>query len=325
MSRTEGSMHVAWWKVLAGIVVAMLIAKIPILLVNNRFPEFSPERDVEAADSDGVALGVAYVDGLLHIYEEGMQPWLPNDRFYPTIALDNTPQHQLGQLEGLRTAVFVLRENLSRLGVEDRVDPDVEEAFNRFAIDPDAWWFPSAEQEYAAGAEALRRYRARLIDGQARFYARPDNFLELLARFHSLIGAANMGLYSTIGDLQQWIEQKELEGRLTAADSVAEVRVGRFEADDRFYFAKGIAFAYREVLNASAHDFAGVLRVSGARKLAAAIVHDYLAFSQFDPPIILNGGFGSLAANHPYQLLGLLSQVRERSYSLAKLVDPRAS
>jgi hypothetical protein len=288
-----------------------------VMVASYRFPELS---EPVAAPAEQVA-GVAYVDALLRIHDEGLRPWLPNDRLWPTVLLDNPQAHQLGQLEGMRYGVRMLRDHLSRQRSTDTLDPDVNLAHERFNIAADSWLFPPAERQYAEGAAALRRYRERLTRGEAHFYPRADNLVELLYQLNSLTGGANARLYNCVPDIEvrtsaELGDDPNLRGERRVAS-----RVPWSEVDDQFYFAQGVALAYRELLVAIRTDFAQVLALRNADELLDGMIADFLDHSQFEPIYVANGRFGSLWANHPHQLLSLLSQVRERSRSLMTMLD----
>ena len=156
--------------------------------------------------------GVAFVDAILYVYDEAIAAptigWLPNDQVFPTIFLDNLENFQLGALEGLRYAVRVLRDDLTRLRTTDEIDPDVELAFNQFSISEDKWLLPPAEGEYAKGADALRSYRARLLEGKAPFYPRADNLTDILDQLNSLLGGTNNRLLNTIPNLSNRLSEE---------------------------------------------------------------------------------------------------------------------
>ena len=310
------------------VLLALYVVLTPaIMIASYRFPALSPATALPPVEpEDGVAAeqqvpGVAYVDALLRIHDEGMRPWLPNDRLWPTIFLDNPQHHQLGQLEGLRYAVRMLRDHLSRQRTTDSLDPDVEEAHARLNIAADSWMFPRAEDEYEEAAAALRRYRERLIAGEARFHPRADNLVELLYQFNSLTGGANARLYNCVPDIKVRTSSELLDDPNLRGDRLVLNPVGWSEVDDQFYYAQGVAYAYREVLLAVRTDFREILAQRNADELLDSMLVDFLDHAQFEPIYVANGRFGSLWANHPHQLLSLLSQVRERSRSLMTMLD----
>ncbi len=322
----HGSHHRGEGRSLVVVVVGVLLAFVAIEMIRNYdFPHFATTKDPKLVEEERKTPGVAYVDALLHLYDEGMRPWLPNDRTYPTVLLDNPQNFQLGLLEAMRYGVVVLRNNLTRLRTTDLIDPDVDAAYTRFSNPPKDWFFPSAEARYKAGAEALRRYRTRLANGQAHFYPRADNLMEMISQFNSLLGGANTRLYNCVGNFTTRTSE-EMGGdtaqpvATTPGSHLMQAEVPWSEIDDQFYYAQGVAFGYHEIMVAVLQDFAPVLAERNAAALAQSIVRDFLDYSQFEPLYVANGSFGSMWANHPYQLLGLLSQSRERARSLNSML-----
>lgn len=322
----HGSHHRGEGRSIVVVVLGVLVAFVAIEMVRNySFPDFATQKDPQVVAEEQKTPGVGYVDALLHLYDDGMRPWLVNDRVWPTVLLDNPQNFQMGLLEAVRYGVLVLRNNLTRLRTTDLIDPDVDEAYTRFSNPPNDWFFPSAEARYKAGAEALRRYRARLASGQAHFYPRADNLMEMISQFNSLLGGANTRLYNCVGNFTTRISE-EMSGAASTpnpagqSSHLMQAEVPWSEIDDQFYYAQGVAFGYHEIMEAVLRDFAPVLAERNATSLAQSIVRDFLDYSQFEPLYIANGSFGSMWANHPYQLLGLLSQSRERARSLNSML-----
>lgn len=286
----------------------------------HTFPE--PSRaSVRAAAPHSDVEGVAYVDALIYCYEEGMSHWMVNDRIAPTIFLDNPQNFQLGVREGLLYGTRVLRDNLSRLRSTDAIDEDVRLAHEKFSFDPDSWIIPQTESQYRKGVKHLRSYRQRLIDGSAKFHPRADNLAELLQQFNSVTGGANVRLTNCIPDSSPRISEETLGDPTLSGEEVLRTTTPWLQVDDEFFYARGVAFVYREIMVAINHDFRELLEQRNAQELSHSIVVDFLDKSQFTPwPIVTNGSLESPVPNHPYKLLGILSQVREKSRSLHTMV-----
>lgn len=265
-------------------------------------------------------VGVAYVDALIGCYEQHMTHWMVNDRIAPTILLDNPQNFQKGVRQGMLYGLRVLRDNLSRQRGTDVIDPDVDVAFQKFNISPEAWYLPSAEGEYRKGIEALRRYRERLINGKAPFHPRADNFAELLTSFNNLTGGANTRLLNCIPDVRERYSEETMGDPTSSGESVISTRVAWSEVDDHFYYSRGVALVFRDVMAAVNQDFSEILEQRNAQELSKGMVVDFLDVAQFEPIYVARGSFDSLWANHPFKLLALLSQVRERSRSLHTMV-----
>ena len=264
--------------------------------------------------------GVAYVDALIHCYESSMTHWMVNDRIAPTIFLDNPQNFQLGVREGVLYGTRVLRDNLSRQRSTDAIDEDVRLAHERLSYDPNHWIIPQSETSIREGIRHLRKYRERLITGQAKFYPRADNLAELLQQFNSVTGGANVRLTNCIPGAERKIGEETLGDPTLSGEEIVQTRVPWSKVDDEFYYARGVAFAYREVMVAINHDFRELLEQRNAQELSKSIVVDFLDRVQIEPIYVANGGLDSAWPNHPAKLLGVLSQVREKSRSLHTMV-----
>ncbi len=283
--------------------------------------------NLSAADTERVErprgeqpVGVAYVDALIGCYEAQMSHWMVNDRIAPTILLDNPQNFQRGVHEGLLYGTMILRDYLSRQRSTDVIDPDVDKAVHLFNIDTDSWLFPRAEDKYREGVDALRRYRERLIRGEAPFHPRADNLAELITKFNSVMGGANARLLNCIPDVRSRFSEETLGDPSTSGEQKISTKVAWVEVDDHFYFARGVAYVFRDIMAAVNQDFSEILEQRNAQELANGIVVDFLDAAQFEPVYVARGSFDSLWANHPFKLLALLSQVRERTRSLHTMV-----
>ena len=168
-----------------------------VMITNYKFPKYFQ------TETDKKDTGEAFAQTLVTISDEMANRWLPNDfLLYPTRLLDNPQNFQLGELEALRYATRVLRDKLSRQRTTDKLDKDCESAFVLFSNDPFKFWLPSAEGRYQSGLIALEQYRNRLVSGDARFYPRADNLIELLDQFCSLLGAP---LYMKFKNVPSWL------------------------------------------------------------------------------------------------------------------------
>ena len=265
-------------------------------------------------------VGLAYVDALIGCYESQMSHWMYNDRIAPTILLDNPQNFQLGVREGLLYGTRVLRDNLSRQRSTDTIDEDVKKAHESFSYNADKWLIPSTESQFKDGIAALRRYRERLEKGKAPFHPRADNLAELITQFNSVTGGANARLLNCVPDLRDRYSEETLGDPTSSGEEKLSATVAWSEVDDHFYYARGVAYVFREVMSAVNYDFREILEQRNAQELANSIVVDLLDKAQFEPLYVARGRNESLWANHPSKLLALLSGVRERCRSLHTMV-----
>ncbi|HKI98871.1 MAG TPA: DUF2333 family protein [bacterium] len=254
--------------------------------------------DVVAVDGQpsGYAT-VTMIHDLMQKQLDGFGGWLPNDTpLSPGWALDNLPNFQLGVLQVERHAARVLRDNLSRQRTSDAVHKEADLAFTAFANDPMKWVFPSAENRFRAGNKALVAFRADL-GGNANFYPRADNLIQLLDPFMSELGAVTT-LLAKSRDAQD---------------------VGWFQTDNNFYYAQGVAYAMLGIMKAVKYDFRGVLQDKNAMEITDQIIHA-LQQSQFEPWVVTNGRKDGILANHSNNLKTFLDDSRQKMYSLVTIL-----
>lgn len=242
----------------------------------------------------GVAFIEAVIKPLSHELNERFWGWRPNDIINVT---DNVNNYQIGVLEVTRRAVVQLTERISRTGSTDTINRKLENAMNWLMIKADGYWFPSPEAKYKDSMTELKAYRTQLAAGGASFYTRADNIIPLLMTFEDLLGSCDENLVKT----------KERDGS----------SVGFFTADNYFYYAKGVAAAMGEILEAVAHDFDQILiSRHGEELLHHAVVSCRLAAS-LDPWLITNSDLDGILANHRANMAAPISHAR---YYLGQLI-----
>lgn len=299
--------------IISVVAAVLFVASVVIMIANYRFPSFfTLEGDYEKP-------GLLFTDTLIKMSENMTARWLPNDKIYPTVFLDNPQNFQLGELETVRYSTRVLRDKLSRLRTTDQIDKDAENAFVFFSNDPKKWILPSAESKYKKGLASLKAYRDNLVAGQANFYPRADNLVELLDQYASLLGGVNTRLSNAPRQEDKVLSEETAGDSFTAGEKYVRVHVPWTQIDDNFYYGQGVAFGLRQMMVAIQHDFNNILEVKKAEELVVRII-DVLDQSQFEPLIVLNGKRGSIFANHSLQLQSLLEDARQKIRSLQDMI-----
>ena len=264
------------------------------VMMDGRSP--MPEVQSDPAAHTGHAT-VSMIIDLMDAQLNGRGGWLPNDLpLTPGAFLDNLPNFHLGVLQMVRHASRVLRDNLTRQRTSDAVHRETDLAYSKYANDPLKWWMPSAEGAFMSGNDALRRFRADL-GGQAFFYPRADNLVQLLEALVSELGGVNTRL-------------------LQASEDGA---VSWFKIDDNFYYAQGAAYASLGILRAAKADFERVLTDKNAMEILEKILKS-LEDSQFDPILVTNGARDGLLANHSNNLKAFLDDARQKMNSLISIL-----
>lgn len=294
------------------ILAAAVLFCLVVMIINYKFPAFF---EVTAKQKPGLAL----TRTLIQITEEMTDNWLPNDKVWPTIFLDNPQNFQLGELEAVRYTVRVLRDKLTRIRTTDKIDVDAEAAFVYFSNDPFKWILPSAESKYLAGVKSLKSYEERLSNGNAEFYPRGDSLTDLLDQYTSLLGGINTRLANAPRRSWKVLSEETAGDAYTRGEKLVEVKVPWTQIDDNFYYAQGAAYVIRQVMLAIRYDFKDILHVKKAEELVDRIIQ-VLNESQFEPIIVLNGDRGSIMANHSLQLQSLLEDTRQKLGSLQSVV-----
>jgi hypothetical protein len=260
-------------------------------------PAAQPQTDAAHGPADQVAtepkpIGVTFVEALMKPMEHELKKrfwgWRPNDIINFT---DNTNYFQLGVLEVTRRAIVQLAERISRTGTTDAFNRYLENAMNGFMINADRYWFPSPESKYMESLDDLESYRKQLLTAKASFYTRADNLIPLLAAYEDLLGSCDENLVKT----------KERDGS----------SVGFFASDNYFFYAKGVASAMAESLEAIHHDFLPLLesRHGGSELLHHALVSCQWAAS-LDPWLITNSDLDGILANHRANMAAPISHAR---------------
>lgn len=231
--------------------------------------------------------GVTFVETMISLMEHELKGrflgWRPNDIIIGKFT-DNINNYQLGVLEALRFTMLRLKDSLTRMGDADTYDPDLEKAQHLLMNSATLFWFPSAENSYQEAVDHLKSFLNKLKTGKRSFYYRKDNLVALINSYRDLLG--NVNRYLIVGGIS-W-----------------------FQADDYFYYAKGVAHVYYEILR--------VVRVGFQPQLATTLygidimdemLHELHTAEQIDPWIILDSNLGGFFANHRANLNAPLSEV----------------
>lgn len=248
----------------------------------------------DAHDDHGPALpeispvpGVTFVETMIQLMDYELNGrflgWRPNDIIVGRFT-DNVNNYQLGVLEAIRFTTLRLKDSLTRMGDADTYDPDLELAVNLFMNRATLFWFPSAETSYNEAIDHLKAFVGKLKNGKRNFYYRVDNLKLLLASYKDLLGNVNRSLIVS--------------------------PVSMFKTDDYFYYAKGIAHVYYEILK--------VVRVGYEKQLASTmnglemmdeILHELHRVEETNPWLILDSDLDGFLANHRANLNAPLSEV----------------
>lgn len=264
--------------------------------------------------------GQVFASVLIRLSQNLSRAWLPNDVFYFTIWLDNPQNFQLGQLEALRYASRVLRDKLSRQRTTDKIDPVADRVFVSLSNDPLRFWFPSFESKLKAALKALKDYRQGLAKGSSHFYPRADNLIELLDQMTSLLGGVNTKLANAPRDVGMKLSEETAGDRYSQGEQPVRVRVPWHRIDDNFYFARGVAYALRQILVAVHWEWREIIAIKKSGELLSNVIVE-LGRANFEPLLVLNGSRDSLFANHSLKLQATLENVRQKLINLQQMLE----
>ncbi len=241
--------------------------------------------------------GVTFVETMISLMDHELHGrilgWRPNDLIIGRFT-DNINNYQLGVLEAIRFTTGRLKDSLTRMGDADTYDQDLEKALHLFMNSATSFWFPSAEGSYGEAVDHLKKFLEKLKTGKRSFYYRKDNLVALINNYKDLLGNVNKALVD--GSVSWW------------------------DSDDYFYYAKGVAHVYYEVLR--------VVRVGFQPQLSSTlygidimdtILHELSRVEEMDPWLILNADLDGFFANHRANMNGPLSEVAHLMVVMSQL------
>jgi Uncharacterized protein conserved in bacteria (DUF2333) len=242
--------------------------------------------------------GVAFVEAVIKPLDYELNKrfwgWRPNDIINFT---DNTNNFQLGVLEVTRRSTVMLTDRISRTGSTDRLDPHLEDASNWLMVTATRYWFPSPESKYEECIKELQAYEQELIEGDGTFYIRADNLIPLLASYEDLLGSCDENL----------VKQKNADGS----------SISFFNADDYFYYAKGVASAMATILEAVHHEFLPTLESRHGTELLHHALLSCRQAAALCPLIITDARLDGILANHRANMAAPISHAR---YFISQLI-----
>ncbi len=264
--------------------------------------------------------GVAYTEALIQIGEHMVSNWVPNDILAPTILLDNFPNFQLGELEGMRYSTRILRDNLSRIRTTDKIDKNADQAYTSFSYDPSRWLPQSAGGRYTHGLKGLKAYLVELENDSTHFYPRADNLNEFIKQYISLLGGVSQRLANAPRGNTARISEETAGDIDLKGEKTIEHLTPWMQIDDNFYYARGTLYVLKHLMEAIKYDFDKILVRRNAHELIDAIM-EVLDRTQFNPIFVANGDLGSLWANHSLELQALLEDARQKMRSLQSILE----
>lgn len=239
-------------------------------------------------------IGTALIDALCaplnYELEKRFWGWRPNDIWIFKFGMDNVENYQLGIIEMTRRSVNILSERISRTGTNVYINENLQEARSNLNIDPTRFWFPSAENEYERAIGQLKAYIDDVGNGKAYFFTRADNLIPLLMEFRTQLGDCDNKLIRMEGDPRS--------------------QVSTFEADNRFYYAKGVASVILPMLKAIEEDFNATLKSRDGLETLHHAIEACEGAAHLSPLIVFEGNYDGFFANHRANMSTYISHAR---------------
>lgn len=309
---------------LGAILLAILLVWTILGIYWSRIPAIL--RVNEYVDEDRHIVGYATTDTLVRIAATLLDKpggYLANDRFPPSVFLDNMANFEFGVLQQIRDLSRVLRNDYSRSQSQSKEDPDLADAEPNFFFDNNSWILPRTEAKYRDGIRGVERYRARLIglaQPDAEFFARADNLREWLAQVEKRLGSLTRRLGDSVATDRI---NENLAAATAARPQVKRIRVQTpwYKVDDVFFEARGTAWALVHCFRAAELDFAPVLEDKNAQASVRQIIRELEAsLRPLRSPVVLNGSGYGLFANHSLVMANYLARANAAVINLRELL-----
>jgi len=257
--------------------------------VGHGTPESAPQK-VMTRKVIGVAFVEALVEPLEYELKDRFWGWRPDDLWISKFGMDNVENYQLGVREVARRTANILAERIARTGSNVSYNKYLDDAVNSLTVDPGSYWWPSAKSEYKRAIDDLRKYKEQLARGEESFYTRPDNLIPLLIEYRTRLG--------------------DCDNKLVRIEGIPATQVSTFEADDRFYYVKGVAAAMLPVLEAIQEDFYLSLKTRDGIETLHHAIEACKGAAHMSPWIVTEGNYNGFLANHRANMATYISHAR---------------
>lgn len=324
-----------WFKYALVALLAVFIILVVLSFIWNDEPETFDVRaqalaHMPAGSEGRLIAGVATTSALIKVAETLLDKpggYISNDIAPPGVWLDNIPSWESGVLIQVRDLARVIRESFSRSQSQSSEDLALKDAEAQFNFDSGSWILPSTEGEYRSGIDHLYKYLGRLTDESqqdAQFYTRSDNLRYWLGTVETRLGSLSQNLSASVGQrrLNTDLAGDTSAGHSTSTPEEYDMHTRWLEVDNRFYEARGAAWALLHFLKAAEIDFADVLAKKNARVSLQQIIRELEGTQQtLYSPMVLNGsGFGVLA-NHSLVMANYISRANAALIDLRELLS----
>lgn len=333
------------WRIML-LIFTFIVINLLLMVIWSDEPEVVSMNAILTESGYGITDNKTYPEGLattatsIYILDRLLNKaggYVTNDVSPPGILMDNMENWEYGVLRNLREISKVFRYDFSRSQSQSSDDKDLTKVENDLRIDSYAWALPSAESKYDDALVAWQAYQSRLTDNNpndAHFYARADNLVTYLRDVSKTLGSLSQELSASVGvdniydtvieELATDSPDNIVENAAITSKAVAKASKQHtpwLKIDNKFYEARGYAWALLLELRAFERDFAKVLNDKNAMPSLKQIIRELEATqSAVWSPFILNGdGFG-LVANHSLVMASYISRANAAIIDLSTLL-----
>ena len=262
--------------------------------------------------------------------------WVPSDpqykigffglvTFHSTPWFDNKAHFQVGALRAVRRVSIELVDLLGRARGTSAADPGLEDARSSVQWNERAWVLnpfdqrlqvisASATSSYRNAIRALDDYNVRLGNCNATFDTRGDNLFQLLDRVSNDIGGMADELTQR-SKAERWDPEKKA---FVPGDGNNRGFFD-FRADDVFYRAHGMMWAYHGIMQAVRVDFGQVIEGGNMSQVWARMETHIAEAAAVKPLIVSNGREDSMFT--PDHLNALSSNMLRAHANMQELRD----
>jgi hypothetical protein len=221
--------------------------------------------------------------------------WFGLARFEPGPFFDNKASFQMGALGAVRRMSIELVDLLGRARGTSAADPNLQDARGAVQWNERSWILnpfdprlpllsTAAPTSYRSAIDNYNEYNAKLASCNALFDSRSDNLFQLLDR-----------IANDVGGMTDQLATRSKGDAWSVADKALVPATGNnlgffdFRADNLFYEAHGMMWAYHGILQALRQDFSGVIAGANLGQIWDRMEAHVAESASLEPMIVSNG------------------------------------
>ncbi len=254
--------------------------------------------------------------------------WLTLASFESGPLFDNKASFQLGAGRAVRRMSIELADFLGRARRTSAADADLVSARSFMQFSERAWFInpfdsrnpfisTTAAQAYRSGIEDYRRFNDRLAACDALFDARSDTLFLVLERIANDIAGASEELASRSKG-ERW----DVASKTFVPGEGNNLGFFDFRADDLFWRAHGMMWAYHGILQGMREDFADAIAQNNAGPIWDRLEGHVAEAAAMRPLIVSNGRADSLfQPDHLSQLAVSMLRATQNILELREVIQ----